>query len=781
NHLTYDQSGTLWIATEAGLCKSESGVVTCYTSSDGLVSNQCRSLLVDDSGYVWVGTPKGTSRFDGQSFISFNTSNGLLCNDVNALFQDSKKRLWVGGSKGISVLNLYPELKLKKAPVLELTKFALNGKTGRFHPYSTFQHASSLTFGFSALKSLGSKDAVMIQYQLNDGPWQDTDRRSFEFYSLSQGDYKLTLRAKGMETAWSAPMTLAFDIAPPGWLSLPAFIAYLAAVMLLMLGIMKYEKRKLKLKAELRKKSLEATQLKELDTLKSRFFSNISHEFRTPLALIIGLLEQLFESDLKATHQKKLHMVHRNATGLLELINQLLDLSRMEADQLKRNIETRELVADIREFAESFLMLADSTNKHFEVNYEIRHLEMRYDYHEIRKIIYNLLYNAFKFTPPDSVIRLSVAVDPVGATGKGSVLLVVEDTGMGIQKENIDKIFTPFFQEEHAPADHLGSGLGLALVKELVALNEGSIQVSSQMGQGTTFVVQLPIKVEEKGQVANGSNVPVSEEEATWDDQDIQEKRSVILLVEDHRDMRQFICEVLAGSYQLITARDATEGLVQAQERIPDLIISDVMMPGTDGFQFCKQLKTTESTSHIPVVLLTAKAGMVNKLEGLETGADDYLTKPFSQKELRVRISNLIRQRQVLRKKFSSDPDMSLSDVALNSVDEQFLHRVVGVINEHLTNFDFDIELLARETGLSRGHLHKKIKALTGLTPSEFNRKVRLKHAASLLKKPVGNVSEICYRVGFNSHSYFSKCFLQQYGQTPSDFMAQHGAGVSMA
>ncbi|MCC3159967.1 response regulator [Hymenobacter sp. 15J16-1T3B] len=534
-------------------------------------------------------------------------------------------------------------------------------------------------------------------------------------------------------------------------------------------------------------------QLQELDELKTKFFTNISHELRTPLTLIISPLEQLL-SEARQRHEEAAHpeyaLMLRNARRLLRLINQLLDIARLEAGQTRLAAAPDDLVRTVRTNVLSFESLAVGNEVELRFESPLEELEVYFDAEQLDKILYNLLGNALKFTPAGGQVVVSVDRQAERA------VLRVRDTGPGIPAEHLPLIFDRFHQvDDSRTRRHEGSGIGLALVKELVALHHGHIRVSSVLGQGTTFVVELPLgaahlQPEElrpaadattladmgPGQVASllrhapETALPLSS--AAPED----EARPLVLVVEDNPEMRAYIHSCLAAEFRVLTADDGEQGLAQAVAVVPDLIVSDLMMPKMDGLELCRQLRADERTSHVPVILLTARAGDEARLTSFGLGADEYLTKPFRPEELRVRMHSLIRQRELLRQRFGRAVTLQPRDISITSADEAFLNRALAVVEERMADADFSVEQFADAMALSRVQLHRKLKALTDQSTSEFVRTVRLRRAAALLLAQAGNVAEVAEQVGFGNLSYFSKCFREQYHQTPSEYAA--GAAV---
>ena len=533
----------------------------------------------------------------------------------------------------------------------------------------------------------------------------------------------------------------------------------------------------------------QAERLREIDKLKSTFFANISHEFRTPLTLVLNSIsDRISHAKLAGDHAgiEQLDVIHRNARRLLHLINQLLDLSKLEARQMKLSPADCDLSALVKVVHASFSSYAVSRQINFGLELFDHPVFCRLDSDKVEKVLFNLLSNAFKFTPVGGTIVLR------GAADHANILLSVVDNGPGIAKEEMAHVFNRFYQGKQYYSDEQGTGIGLALTKELVELHGGKIWVESD-GSGTCFHVQLPLVPASREEISFpglsekflGDQLPsiLSTEELEVQGQQItssqEEDRPNILLIEDNEDLRKYISHQLADQYVVIEKENGRAGLEEALTMIPDLIITDWMMPEMDGLRLCQTLKTDERTSHIPIIMLTALSSDDSKLQGLATGADDYLTKPFDNRELSIRVKNLIESRRSLRERYSRELHLGPQKLQVSSVDERFLERVMQTIEAYMGDPDFSMIKFGQEVGLSRMQLHRKLKALTGESPGDFLRTMRLRRARQLLEAGAGNVSEIAYEVGFNNLSYFSKCFREQFNLLPNDVISANVTKVS--
>lgn len=517
--------------------------------------------------------------------------------------------------------------------------------------------------------------------------------------------------------------------------------------------------------------------LKEVDKFKTDFFANISHEFRTPLTLILAPLENELKKKLPAGGKKNLVLIRRNANRLLELVNQLLDLSKLESGKMELHIRQGELKQFLLAITESFESLAQYKQIEFIRDITLSDKACWFDQDKAEKIVTNLVANAFKYTPSGGTVTLAAEL-----VNNQHLSIVVTDTGTGIPKEEQEHVFSAFYQTKQAASQQQGTGLGLPLVKELVKLHNGTIVLLSEPGQGTSLTATIPVNKEafDTSVVIDDSDAlspfyfghqPVHPDGNHTTSQAILHNKDSILVIEDNTDLREFMAATLQNNnYAVLSASDGEEALQLALKYVPSLVLSDLMMPKMDGMAFTKKMKDDERTSHIPVILLTAKNDPQARIDGLKTGADDYLTKPFSPDELLVRIDNLISQRKKLALKFQEKILVAPTPTTEASLDDKFLDKARAIVDNFLGDYTFTVEQMAEEMNLSRTQLLRKIKALTGLSPNDFIKDIRLKRAAEMIRQKVDIITQIGYAVGFNDQSYFTKCFKKQFGVTPTEF-----------
>lgn len=813
-----DQEGIVWIGTRMGGLNRfdpSSNTFTHFTTREGLPSNTIFSIVGDDKGALWLGTNKGISHFtpEDRSFQNFDVSDGLPSSFAGVGFFSSSGKLLFGTDNGFVIFNPDSIQDNTTVPPVYITGFQVMDEERAVpaEPIELAHDENFLSFDFVAL-NYDAPEKNQYAYMLEgvDKDWVYSDTRRFASYTnLDPGEYTFRVKASNNDGIWNEEGSfLHITILPPWWQTSWAYALYAILGLSFLYSLRQYTVKRERLKHELSIQRMEAEKMHEVDQLKSRFFANISHEFRTPLTLLLGPLDKLMAEPAYAQERSLFSMMQRNAQRLLHLINQLLDLSRLEAGRMKADVKAGAIVPFLKSIGLSFTPLAERQQISYHFQYPNDHPVVYFDADKLEKIITNLLSNAFKFTPTGGCITFSAQLHaaeksittpvqkPQDAADLSLLELKVEDSGVGMTEEQLAHVFHRFYQADDSQQGIEGSGIGLSLVRELVELYGGEVTATSKAGEGSCFTVKLPLWqasfaeiIVDQQTTANGkeqllpsaasgyeSNGKSIDEDTPPDGAAPEEApldgAPLILIVEDNADVRAFIRENLQAVYQLMEAADGVQGYQQATEQIPDLILSDVMMPKMDGVELCAKLKADEKTAHIPVILLTAKASGGDKIEGLKTGADDYIIKPFKADELLVRIKNLIESRKKLREQFSREITLQPRSVKVSSADERFLLRLMEIMEEHMADFTFGVEALGKALGMSRVQLYRKLKALTNQSPGDFIRMMRLKRAAELLAQDSGSIAEVAYAVGFNDPSYFSKSFHKQYGQTPSEYVA---------
>ncbi len=783
-----------------------------YSTKDGLLNNSIKSIVEDKNGNLWLGTSNGLSEFDpvNKKFSNYSIADGLAGNSFNfgSAYITDKGLILFGSTNGLDIFNPNEIIKSDfKAPVY-ITDFQLFNESvvaGDDSPLKVnIIHADELTlpydqnifsFRFSAL-DYNSPRSIQYAYKMEgfDKDWVYSGRRRYAAYTnLDPGTYTFLVKSTNSDGMWNDnPRSIKITINQPWWKTGWALSVYVIIIGLGLYLIRRFEINRTQLRNELKMREFEAQKLREIENVKSRFFANLSHEFRTPLMLIKGPLEQLKNGEIKENVQDHYDLIYRNTENLHTLIDQLLELTQLEVESIPIRTRKENIIIILKGIFDSFKSIASQKNILTEFSTDESSICVWVDRDKLEKIINNLLSNAVKFTPNGGVISLTVKV----ATSDENEFaeIKISDTGIGIPEDKLNRIFDRFFQvDDSAGRAYGGSGIGLSLVKELVDLHKWEIRTESQVGKGTSFILKIPLSdsyLSDKEKIVEDIKHRSSEKNLSIDsiakksEKDVNVKiksdeklkqsdgKPKILIVDDSSDVREYITSLLESEYNTLQAENAENGFSKAVETIPDLILSDIMMPGTDGLEFCKQIKTNIHTSHIPVILLTAKVSQGDKIEGLETGADDYITKPFNYRELSARIKNLLEQRTTLREKFSKEINFKPEQVTVNSLDKEFLEKALKVVEENIYKTEFDIEKFAENMFLSRSQLHRKMIAITGQAPGEFIRIFRLKKAAQLLLEKKLSITQIALEVGFNSPSHFTKAFQQYFNCLPSEFIS---------
>ena len=779
-----DEKGILWVGTHhGGLNRFDrnTGQFSYYSMKDGLGSNQIVSIAPDNLGNLWLGTGHGISQFNPSSgqFRNFDSRDGLPDNECNLGSVHSRNgRLLFGTMNGAVGFEAAQIKQNTVIPPVHLTGVIVQDKIRPVPAVALeLSHTENfLSFEFVSLNyDAPEKNQYAFQLEGLDKDWINSGNRRFARYTdLRPGTYTFRVKGSNNDGVWNqAGASLRVIVHPPWWETGWAYAFYALLVFALIWLARRQLINRERLRSELKLERLTAEKLQEVDALKSDFFANLSHEFRTPLALIKATVDKLQSAPINA-RESDYQLIERQAGQLLDMINQLLDLSKLEAGKLALNRQPVELSGLLKDLAGSFVALFESRQLTFRYTLPLQPVLVNSDRENLARILSNLLANAAKFTPAGGQVQFSALLENI----KSDMLdlrVIVQDTGIGISAHQLPHIFDRFFQADSSVTrSYQGTGIGLAMVKELVELHQGVINVESAPGSGTTFTIRLPMPVVDQQHQPTPQetyDVPTNGEEAVaLENIQITGKKAQLLIIEDNADLRNFLLDSFTTEYKTLGSGNGREGLELALTHLPDLIISDIMMPGMDGLELCRRLKTDERTSHIPVILLTAKTGTGSKLEGLKTGADDYLTKPFERPELLMRVKNLLASRKLLRERFGRQLLLQPAEVTVTSTDEKFLQKVFALLEENLSNADFDVTAFSQEIGMSHTHLHRKLTALLGQSANELIRTFRLKRAASLLSQQHGNVSEIAFMVGFTNPNYFSKCFRDQFGQTPTEY-----------
>jgi len=808
-----DSRGFFWICTKNGLnlLTRSNGTFRHFTIRDGLPSNSVHGIVEDQHRNLWISSKNGISRMELTNvrnessfdfkFLNYDITDGLQGKEFNrsSALCTSDGEIFFGGPDGLNAF--YPEEIKSDSSVAKMIfrDFKIFNKSIDYgqkynkrvlleKPIFNTEKIelkyieNSFTIEFAALNYFFPEKNIYA-YKLDgfDKQWITTTGKnnSATYTNLSNGTY--TFRVKELnENSTGKEISLIVVVLPPFWKSLFAYFLYAIIILLVLLLLRRLILVNERNNARIEHERIEAQHIHEIDSLKIKFFTNISHEFRTPLTLIMGPVDKLLLTLNEKPEGKYLKIIDQNARRLLQMVNQLLDFRKMEVQGFNYNPFFGDIVSFIRESVFSFNYLSEQ--KHIKLLFTsgISELNTYFDKDKLEKIIFNLLSNAFKFTPGNGQVSVTISVGTVGSTYNNAdsattLIIEVADTGIGIPEDKLDKIFTRFFRVDTTGLVEKGTGIGLSLVAEFVKLHGGEITVKSEISKGSCFTVKLPVN--ESGMVIEALGPPLEELRnrpiVTIDNDQKPEVtgRSIILIAEDNDDLRFYLKDNLHNQFEILEASNGDAALELVLKYMPDLIISDIMMPGIDGLELCKRIKTDKTVCHIPLILLTAKSSEEQQLMGIEMGADDYITKPFNFQILEAKINNILSLRHNLRTVFKDKLQIEPKDITVTSLDELFMHKVLELVEKNIANTEYTIELMSHDLGMSRTLLYKKILALTGKPPLEFLRSMRLKRAALLLSKSQLNVSEIAFQVGFNDPKYFSKHFKNEFGVIPSRYI----------
>ena len=835
----------LWIGTKGGgleLLDTRNGEFKHLTTKDGLPNDVIYGILSDESGNLWLSSNQGLIRYNPATGVikNFTEADGLLSNEFNtwAYAKTPAGELMFGGVSGLHVFNPKDWQDNPVIPPVYFTGLRVNNRTVEpgdstglltFAPEWTREITlpfgqNSIALDFAALEfSAPSKNRFRYYLEGAEAEWaHEGFEHSAQYLNLQPGRYTFKVMGSNNDGVWNpTPALLKIVVRPPWYRSVWAYLFYIALLAGLVFGYIRFRLHRLRLQQQLDLEHLKAARLKELDEFKSRFFTNISHEFRTPLTVILGTADQLKQavdlSEKKANAGpppgfllSKIVLLRRNGASLLRLVNQILDLAKLENNTLKINYIRGDVLAYLRYVAESLHSLANARNVLLRVESRSAAIDMDYDPERLMQIAHNLLSNAIKFTPSGG--RVILRADETHVDGLPRLQLSVADSGAGIPPDDLPRIFDRFYQAQNQGNVSGGTGIGLSLTKELVKAMGGSISVVSTLGKGSVFTVELPIT-----RVAESSNTEFSSAEsgvrsAEWgtaertgqeqglNDASPASKNSALrtpnsaldhsapdqsalessapgslLLIEDNPDVVEYLSGCLEGAYQLDYAYNGRAGIEKALETVPDIIISDVMMPEKDGFEVCETLKNDERISHIPIVLLTARAGVEDRIAGLRRGADAYLAKPFHPEELQVTLLKLIELRQKLQARYAAAGALPPAENDPMPMEDAFLQKLRAAVESRLTDAGFSGEELCRMVGMSYPVVYRKLSALTGRSLNLYIRLIRLQKARELLNTTTLSVSEIAYEVGFNDPKFFSRVFSEEYGSPPSVFRQVFG------
>ncbi|MES2277561.1 MAG: two-component regulator propeller domain-containing protein [Bacteroidota bacterium] len=815
--LYIDNHQHLWIGTDGGglnYLDERTNRIYPIRQSDGLTDDVVAAIIADNSGALWISTNNGLSQltFGPAAFpltrgnykiANYNAANGLQSNQflVNSSYRTPNGEILFGGMNGITAFFPDKITKNKFRPEILLTGFYINNKDVRFGSNSPLHSPinetaeltlpydqNNLTIKFSALNFINPEKntyAYKMAGLRNNEEWLSTgNQKEVSFTNLSPGHYAFTVKAANNDGYWNNQgRTLQINIRPPLWETWWAYVAYVLAAAFLFYKIIRFFQIRARLEQDLYNEHLQNERQEEFYKMKLDFFTNISHEIRTPLTLILGPVENLYNTTLENTViSRQVLQVKNNAERLLRLVSELMDFRKTETGNMVLYVQQHNIVAFIKEIYLSFAALAENRHISYDFITDKAEVYLYIDHDQLEKVFFNLLSNAFKFTPEHGRITIQIS-----SSGPSGFTVSIADNGKGIAAEYQSKLFTNFYQVPDEKSN-MGTGIGLALSKSIVELHQGAItfkssaQTAGHYGS-TVFTVRLPLELKAANNVHLIGETSGSESIASFKRQaeiDVfhstehatsASPKGSIVLAEDNAELRRFLIDSLPG-YQVSAFENGAAAFKYATSQIPDLVISDVMMPVMDGLTLCRKIKSDERTSHIPVILLTALATHIHQVNGLQTGADAYLTKPFSTKLLELNVHNLLNSRELMRKKFSQQLILQPKQVLLNNPDEQFIQKLMNIIEDQMENPEFGVVALGSEIGMSKSVLYKKICALTNLSPADFIKSMRLKKAADLLQQRILSVTEVASLVGFNDRKYFSREFKKMYGKSPAEMIS---------
>lgn len=804
NSLIEDSENNIWIGTNGnGFYKFDNSTFSNVKVLGDNFDDSVVNSIVEHDNYLWLGTSTGIVKFNRKDNTAtlYDQNDGVLGTGfMKGSALKFKNQLFFGSTMGVTYFN--PDLISFNdyAPKVLMTDLKFRSESEKVNVVNsvlekTITYTEKITLPYDranfslvfATPNFINSSENKYAYRLKglENEFTISTKNEVNYIIQNAGTYVFEVKGANNDGVWNNEITsLEIEVEPAPWRSPFAFFVYALLIVLALFGLVTFLKSKERLSHKLELEQIESERNKEVNKAKLQFFTNISHEFRTPLTLILAPLEQILTTYKGGNSMyKKLLVIENNTQHLFRLINRLMDFRKLENNRLPLEAAEGNIVKFIREIYLSFSEYArcgDYTYTFESVDGEIL---VYYDRSKLEQVFYNLISNAFRYTPKGGEIKIKIEKT------KKDIFIKVMDTGVGISKENIDKIFNRFFEvpihNEPQKNYNKGTGIGLSIARNIVNLHKGAISVRNRRIKGTSFSVALPLGCEHlqekeliKGYVVSDdvshyiSQLDDSKVEFGVDVNDyiIKKEKPTILVVEDNKSLRLFIQGLLIDEYNVIAAENGKVAMVMALEYVPDLIVSDVIMPEMVGTELCSEIKKNIRTSHIPVILLTSRSSLIYRFEGLESGADDYISKPFIIKEFKLKIKNILDSAARLRDKFKSEGSFVPEELVLNSIDEELLSKAFKIVEENIGNFDFDINYFCTELGVSRTVLFTKIKAWTKFTPNEFIQEIRLKRAVQLLEQNKLNISQVTYNVGFQNLKYFRQLFQKKFGESPSQY-----------
>lgn len=796
--VTQDRQKNIWVGTKQGLhcIDAKTKTVKPYTEADGLSNSSITGIEIDKHDNLWISTSLGLSHFNrhNNSFINYYVIDGLINDEYKrgSYYQSKSGELFFGGVKGLS--SFYP-FEIEESVPLENLVFTnlfiynekievgkdsyLKKNINATEKITINHHIKNFSIAFAALEyNNPGKVTYQVKMEGFDNHWKTLPMGSklATYTNLHYGTYRFCVRAY-LPNSDPVERSLTIVILPPLWLSWWAKLIYF----LLILAVGYYTYKWLQKRMEQRKEKLQKENEKQIMQSKLQFFTDISHEIRTPLTLILTPIEKLIEDTSEGTLRNTYKLINQNGQRVLRLVNQIMEMRKLDKGQVKLLASETDVEIFVREIVSSFDHIIAERNYQFNLEFASNLPKVWIDHEKMDKVIFNVLSNAFKYTPHNGKIGFKVD------TYQANLRIRISDSGPGIPEDQREAIFNRFYQiKNDSNHNKIGTGIGLHLSRSLLEIHHGKIFVTDAPDSGACFVLTVPLdnhyllpsemshspKTVNLAEIVQPS-VSLNIDEERTEEQTMQPHRFAykVLIVEDNKDIRTYLTDILSKEYRIFQADNGNSGLEMAIQELPDCIITDVMMDGLDGIELCKKIKTNEKTCHIPVIILTAKTSIEQRVEGLEVGADSYIPKPFNINHLKVRISKLIELRQTIKNKYEGKYDVSQDDIKIKSVDEKLLEKFESIVKEQMDNPELSIEIISRQIGISRSQLQRKLKQITNQNPSDYLKTMRLRYGGMLLTTKNLSISEVTYACGFSSLSHFSNSFREFYGMSPSRYV----------
>ncbi len=811
-----DRSGRIWISSiDGGLSELvlSTGKFTTYNEKNGLLNNQVCKVVEGNDNSLWLTTLNGISNLDlrTRNIINYSQESGIQVQEFSpcAGIRLSDNRIFFAGNNGFTLFNPNDIITNPNVPPVILDKLYINNnlvqpddENGILKENISTQkkivlkyNQTNIMIEYAALNYIfNNKNEYAYKLEGFDSEWNEVGNRRIAYYTnIPAGTYHFTVKGSNNDGIWNEEgATLEIIVLPPLWKTWWAYLIYFAVIIALIAFIIRYFTEKKRLQNNIRLKQMEAEVHEEYYQERNRLFTNFSHELRTPLTLIIAPLEEFVRrTDLVDDVHYKSKLMLRNAQRLLRIVNNLMDLQKNESGTMKLQVSENDIIKFTHEAVASFQDLALYRNIHLKFHHSSDRQLLWFDWNLLEKVYFNFLSNAFKNVPDGGSVSVELNVKALSELAffipaklnkyKNDKIqyltLSIQDNGVGIAPNELEKIFRPFYQVAQNEHSKSGTGIGLSLSKAIIEMHHGTVWAENAPESGAVFKFVMPIdknlfSAEEITESTDNETVLLNVElpDNAYEADNSSKKQSTILVVEDNRDLNNYICSCLADKYNVIGVTNGEDALAKAVYLLPNLIITDLMMPKMNGIELIQQLKKDMNTSHIPIIMVTAKTGTDDIREGYAAGADEYITKPFDASILKVRVDNLIQNREKLKELYSKNFSLESLGVDVTSVDEKFMQKLYATLQQNIANSDLNLDAFCKELGLSKSNLYRKIKQITGYSPNEFIRNFRLETAAKMLKETDMTITEVYCAVGYNSLAYFSNCFKALYGMSPTEF-----------